>query len=172
MRNGMILLAIGASALTVAACSSTAPVNGAPSPQRSVSSPPGSGARWTASIRSVTRNRFDAPDSTRDRSYGTARWTRADLPSQSNVSVSFSYGGPERVLAWAILFGNCGTGSMTLMPLSTFPELEVTGGKAQIEATLPLEFATSGTYHIDLYRDRQGAAESVVGCGNLRYSGG
>ena len=172
MKKGMILVTIGAGALIVAACSATVPAKGvAAGPESSVSSQRGE-ARWTASIRSVSRDRFDAPDSSRAKSYGTARWSPGERPGQSNVSVSFSYGGAEKVLSWAILFGNCGIGSMTLVPLSMFPELEITAGHAKVEATMLFEFATSGTYHIDIYRDRQGAAESVVGCGNLRYSAG
>lgn len=172
MKKGMILMTLGAGALIVAACSATTPVKGAAAgPESSVSSPRGQ-ARWTASIRSVFRDRFDAPDSSRAKSYGTAEWRPGDRPGQSNISVSFSYGGAEKVLSWAILFGNCGIGSMTLSPLSTFPELEITGGNARVEATMLFEFATSGTYHIDIYGDRQGTAESVVGCGNLRYSAG
>jgi hypothetical protein len=57
------------------------------------------------------------------------------------------------------------------MPLSNFPELNVGGaGRAQVVATLPVELPTSGAYHVEVYRDRQGGAESVVGCGNLKYS--
>lgn len=172
MKHGIFMMALGTGAIILGARSGAFPVLHAASAKRATVSPAGE-PLWRASIRSVSRSRFDAPDSSRDRSYGSAEWTRASLPTQSKVNVQFSYGGYERVLSWAILFGNCGTGSMPLMPVSNFPEIEVTGtGHATIEATLPMEMATSGTYHIDIYSDRQAAAESVVGCGNLRYSGG
>ena len=174
MRIGMFLAAFGTGAVIIFACSAAVPVKGAaPGPEASVSPSLSGVPHWTASIRSVSRTRFDAPDSTREKSYGSAQWTRADVPTQSRVNLTFSYGGSERVLSWAILFGNCGAGSMSLLPVSAFPELEITaGGHAQVDATLMLELATSGNYHIDIYRDRQASAESVVGCGNLRYSAG
>jgi len=173
MKIWQFLAEFGAGALVIFACSSAVPVSGAPKPDASVSLPSGE-PHWNVTIRSVPHPRFDQPDSSaRERSYGSAVWSRGERPSLSKVSITFSYGGPERSLSWAILFGNCGTGSMTLLPISNFPEIEVgSGGHADVEATLTLELPTSGNYHLDIYRDRQGSPESVVGCGNLRYSAG
>jgi hypothetical protein len=171
MKHGMFLATLGAGALGLTACSQTVPMNGAAEPAASVSSlrEPG----WTASIKSVTESHFNVADSTRDRSYGSAQWSRGDRPTLSRVNLAFSYGGTERELSWAILFGSCGTASLPLIPISNFPELEVGGGgHAQVDATLSLELPTSGTYHIDIYRDRRGGAESLVGCGNLKYVSG
>ena len=126
--------------------------------------------RWTASIQSVKEDRINvAPDSVREKSFGSAQWTRGSGPTLSIINLTFSYSGPERDLAWAILFGPCGSASLPLIPMSNFPELNVnTGGRAQVNATLSVELPASGTFHIDIYKDRAGAVESVVACGNLR----
>lgn len=171
MKHGMVWAALGIAALGITACSSTGPVTGAPSPVASagLSGEP----RWTTTIQQEAQSRFNAPDSSRDRSYGSAEWRRGNGPTLSNVNLAFSYSGPERDLSWAILFGRCGSASLTVLPRSSFPELEVSGGgKAQLNATLSIELPTSGLYHIDIYKDRTGGAESLVGCGNLKYDPG
>lgn len=168
MNHGMLLTTFAAAAaLGLTACSKTVPVEGAPRPSASVS--PGE-RTWTTTIQQVDQSRFNAPDSTRDRSHGSAQWSRGDGPTLSRVNLVFQYGGTERDLSWAILFGNCGNASLPVLPLSAFPELDVTGaGRARFDATLSVELPTSGTFHIDIYKNRQGGAESLVGCGNLKY---
>lgn len=164
--------AIRASALGmgfgIAALAHAAPLGGSPEPASSISV---QGERkWTTTIQPVNQFRFNAADSTRDRSYGNAQWSAGMTPMQSNVNLVFSYAGTERGLTWAILFGRCGIASLPVVPTSTFPELDVSGGgRAQLNATIPIELPTSGTYHIELYKDRTGGAESMVACGNFRY---
>lgn len=171
MKHGMFLATLGAGALGITACSHTVPIEGAAQPAASVSS--SREPKWTTSIKSVDQNRFNVADSTRDRSYGSAHWSRGDAPTRSRVNLVFAYAGPERDLSWAILFGSCGSASLPVIPRSIFPELDVSGGgSAKVSATLSLEFPTSGTYHIDIYKDRQGGAESLVGCGDLKYVSG
>lgn len=169
MSHGMFLVSLGAVTLGITACSHTVPSEAATNPPTSVSS--SDAPRWTASIhQSVGQNRFSVPDSTHDRSFGSAEWSRSDRPTLSSVNLVFAYGGAERELSWAILFGSCGSASLPVIPMSSFPELDVSsGGRGQVNATLSLEFPTSGTYHIDIYKDRRGGAESLVGCGNLKY---
>jgi len=168
MKSAIILAAIGAGVL---ACSATAPVKGPGEPAGSVSS--GRGPAWTASIRGVTQSRFNVPDSSREKSYGSLRWSPGNPPTLSTVNLVFSYGGSERELSWAILFEGCGSASLPLNPISTFPELEVgNSGHVELNVTLSLQLPPSGAYHIEIYRDRRGGAESVVACGNLRYASG
>lgn len=173
MKRGMILSALGAGALSVAACSASVPVQGAGDPSAASSVSSSREPRWTAIIQNVAQTRFNMADTTRDRSYGSAQWSPDNRPTLSRVSVVFNYGGTERELSWAILIGNCGSASLPVIPISNFPELEVgSGGHAQLEAPLTLEFPISGSYHIEVYRDRRGGAEFLVACGNLKYSNG
>ncbi len=169
--KSLFIAAAGAGTMSLAACSHSVPVGGPVTPSGSISS---AGApRWTARLTSVMQSRGDIRQSTQDKSYGSAEWTDADVVSLSKVNLVFTYSGNERDLSWAILPGACGSASLPLLPLSNFPELSLAGGgRAQLTATLPIDLPTVGTYHIDLYRDRLGGIESVVGCGNLKYFSG
>ena len=162
----MLLTALGAGAFALAGCAKSTPVAGAPSPNANVSS---ASARWTANIQSVTQSRGDVAQSTRDRSYGSLTWTHGDGSQLTNASIVFTYAGQERFLSWAIVAGSCGTPSLPLIPLSNFPELNISsGGRAQVTTSLPIEFPTNGTYHVDVYKDRQGGMDALVGCGNMK----
>jgi hypothetical protein len=87
------------------------------------------------------------------------------------VHIQFTYTGPERDLSWAILYGNCGAASMMVMPLSGFPEIDLSaGGTAEINAQISTEFPVSGQYRLEIYKDRVGGEEAVVACGELKYS--
>jgi len=170
MKKRRFLVFIAAAASGFTACSQS-PAGGAPQPLASMSA---AEPRWTASIQSVKEDRINVPpDSVREKSFGSAQWTRGTGPALSVINLTFSYSGPERDLAWAILFGSCGSASLPLVPLSNFPELNVnTGGREQVNATLSVELPASGTFHIDIYKDRTGAIESLVACGNLRQGRG
>jgi hypothetical protein len=169
MNQRLLLATLSAGALGLAACAHTVPVEGGATPSASVSTP-GMG-KWSGRISSVTQNRADVAQSTRDNSYGSAEWTRGDGPTLSSVNLVFTYAGEDRELTWAIVAGSCGVAALPLIPLSNFPELSIgSGGRAQVTASLPIDLPSTGAYHIDIYRDRSGGAESLVGCGNLRYS--
>lgn len=175
MKKAILLATVCAGLIGVSGCARTVPVeraSGAPGPVTSVQA--SAQSRWTASIQPVSQeSRFNVPDSSRDRSYGTAQWRQGELPTLSRVTLAFDYAGPERDLSWAILFGPCGSASLPVIPRTQFPELDVSGGgSAQVTATLSVTLPTSGAYHIEIYKNRQGGAEAIVGCGNLKYVGG
>jgi hypothetical protein len=127
---------------------------------------------WTTRLRLVQQDRIsESPDSMRGRSFGSATWKLGETPTTSVVDLTFTYGGEERNLSWAILIGRCRTASLPIAPVSSFPEIEVTGGgAARVTATLPVELPRTGQYHIDVYNDRSGEEGSIVACGDLRFS--
>jgi hypothetical protein len=162
---------LSAGALALTACAHNVPVEGTATPASSVSTSSSGEGRWTSRITSVTQNRGDVAQSTRDNSYGSAEWTHGAGPTISTVNLTFTYAGSERDLNWAIVTGSCGMAALPLIPISNFPELHIgSGGRAQVTVTLPIDLPASGTYHIDIYKDRTGNAAGLVGCGNLRYS--
>jgi|SRR5688500_12142042 len=173
MRQRLFLAAFGAGTLgLLAGCAKSTAVEGAPSPSVSTSGGATATARWTANLQPVTQNRGAVAQTSRDRSYGNATWTQGAGPSLTSVNLVFTYTGQERTLAWAILPGSCGTPALPMIPMSSFPELNVGGsGRAQVSTSLPLELPSTGAYHIDIYRDRRGGADALVACGNLRYAG-
>lgn len=167
--KSMMYLAFAAVAFGLTACSHTVPIQGADEPERSMLP---NEPKWAANIRTVSQTRFMALDTARDINSSSFEWLRGERPGVSNVNISFTYAGSEHNLSWGILFGTCGSASMPLLPVSSFPELEVSvGGHIQLNAEISLDLPTAGNYHIDIYRDRRGGAEWLVGCGNLRYVG-
>jgi hypothetical protein len=169
MKQRMFLATLSAGALGLAACAHSVPVEGSATPATNVST--SGGGRWSGNIQSVTQNRGDVAQSTRDRSYGSVQWTRGDAATLSAVNLVFTYAGTERDLYWAIAAGSCGTAALPLIPLANFPALNVGGGgRSQVNAVLPIDLPSGGSYHVDVYRDRNGGTEALVACGNLKYS--
>ena len=131
---------------------------------------PEAGPWWTTRFRSVAPTHLDSGDSTRHSSYGTADWSPGDARALSKLHVKFTYSGRETELSWAILYGTCGTASLPVIPMSNFPELDLSaGGSTEVNTTLTLEFPLSGSYHAEIYKDRIGGEEAVVACGDLKY---
>jgi hypothetical protein len=129
---------------------------------------------WKSSLRMVQEDRIsESPDSVRSHgsAFGTAVWKYGDNPSTSVVELTFTYGGQERDLSWAILFGRCRSASLPVAPVSSFPELNMTGGgRVQVEARLATELPHRGQYHVEVYKDREGGEQAVVACGEFKYS--
>jgi hypothetical protein len=113
----------------------------------------------------------ESPDSIRGRSFGAATWTVGETPTLSVVDLTFTNGGDEKDLTWAIILGRCRSAGMPIAPVSSFPEIDASGGgAARVRATLSIELPKSGQYHIDVYKDRAGGEESLIACGDLKYS--
>ncbi|MEO5590029.1 MAG: hypothetical protein ABIS03_10620 [Gemmatimonadaceae bacterium] len=171
MKQKILLAAIGSAAIgMISGCAQNTAVGGAPEPSQSMATSQSS--RWTANIQSVTQNRGDVAASTRDRSYGSATWTTGQSAALSVVDLVFTYSGQERFLAWSILPGNCGTGSLPILATANFPEINIaSGGRGQVTASLPVELPANGAYHVAIYRDRRQGIDALVACGNLKYNG-
>ena len=158
-----------AAAASIAACASS---NAAPN--RSVASAqlPADAAQpqWTGNIRASVTDKLNESDSTRERSYGTVQWTPGATPAQSSVKIDFTYSGSARELTWGIYYGPCGNASLPVVTLSDFPELEMSsGGRTSVVASISLELPTSGAFHVEIFKDRSGAPEFAVACGNLKF---
>ncbi len=167
MKDLVIRSAVVAAVLVFAACS-----HSAPNPDFATPLALEANGRWTANIKPATQDRLSARDSTGGRSFGAAEWVQGKTPTTSSVFITFTYAGAEHDLSWAILFGACSSASLPVAPISNFPEIDVStnGGRGQASVSLSVELPTSGEYHIDVYKDRLGGLESVVGCGNMRHT--
>lgn len=159
--------------LGVIACAKTTTVETAPSPSKGVSAT-GEVVSWSGNITAVFESNSDVRQSSRGNGYGTVQMTRGENMTTTRVNVVYtSAGSTDHSLNWAVLPGRCGNGSVPLLPISAFPELQVGGdGRAQINVTLPFEFPTRGDYHINVYHERQSTLDQVIACGNLRSSTG
>lgn len=163
--------------MTIAAAASIAACASNPTPNKSVATAQTPGdvpqPRWTGNIRAIVTDKLNESDSTRERSYGSLLWTSGATPALSNVRIDFTYSGSARELTWGIFFGPCGNASLPVVTLSDFPELEMSnGGRTQIVAALSTELPTTGAFHVEIFKDRSGASEFSVACGNLRFNRG
>jgi len=165
MKDQFFLLTIGSGLLACAPAST--PVEGAAEPVRSASV--AAGGEWSANIQPVQSSSAEIRQSSRARSYGTSAMSRGSSNNLTNLSVVFTHSGNERFLSWAVLVGSCGSPAVPLLPVSSFPELQVgSGGRSQATVALPIEFPVGGNYHINIYRERQQSLEGLVACGNYR----
>jgi hypothetical protein len=173
MTNMRFVTTLSAISLAAMACATSTKVESAPSPSASISTS-GTVTRWSGNISAVLESNSDVRQSSRGNGYGTAQLAPGDSPSSTAVTVIYSSGGTsDRYLNWAVLPGRCGSGSVPLLPISNFPELQVGGdGRSQVAVTLPFEFPTRGDYHINIYHERQSTLDQVVACGNLRPTAG
>lgn len=129
--------------------------------------------RWSASIKMVHEDRVNENvDSVRaiGGSSGSASWRSGETPTLSVVDLTFSYGGTERELTWGIFVGRCRSASVPIVPVSSFPEIELTGGTVRVQAQLSLELPHTGQYHLNVYRDRSAEESTLVACGDFKYS--
>jgi hypothetical protein len=159
----------------VVACAKTPMVETAPSPSPSQGvSAAGEVVSWSGNITAVLESNSDVRQSARGNGYGTVQMTRGDNASTTRVNVIYSAAGStDRYLNWAILPGRCGSGSVPVLPISNFPELQIGGdGRAQVNVTLPFEFPGRGDYHINIYHERQQTLDQVIACGNMRSATG
>ncbi|HEX6576512.1 MAG TPA: hypothetical protein VF042_16205 [Gemmatimonadaceae bacterium] len=167
MKQKILFAALGAGMIAIAGCASSGTSGGTTAASSNVVL--GNNARWTSRLQSVTQSRADVGQSTRDKSYGEFTWSRGASQSISSFNLVFNYSGQDRFLSWAIVAGSCGSPSLPILPMGSFPELNVgTGGRAQVNGTLSIELPTSGAYHVDIYRSRQQSMEALVACGNLK----
>ncbi len=148
-------------------CAPSPAAEGKPGPARSSRAMPAT--RWTANIQSVTESRSDISQPQRARSYGSATMTQAQHNNLTSVSITFTHTGPDRFLNWAIYSGSCGSSSLPMLAITSFPELQVGGGgRAVLTADLPLEFPMNGSFYVNIYRERQQSLEGLIACGNFR----
>jgi hypothetical protein len=160
-----------AAAAGIAACAST------PTAKSSVATAqvPGDAPqpRWSGNIRAIVTDKLNEGDSTRERSYGTLLWTPGATSAQSTVKIDFNYSGSARELTWAIFYGPCGNASLPIVTLSDFPELEMSnGGRTSVVAAISTDLPTTGAFHVEIFKDRSGAPEFAVACGNLKFNRG
>jgi hypothetical protein len=89
---------------------------------------------------------------------------------RSRVRISFTSqsGGTSCIAQCAPLEGRCGTGSLPVIAIDNFPNIEVgSNGRAQLDTEIALGDSPAGEYHINVYVGGQ-QLESVITCANLK----
>jgi hypothetical protein len=157
-------------ALALAGCAKSVPVEGAQAPAP-VSTEAAGTSRWSGSFVAVTEARSDVRQAARGNNYGTITITGADSPRRTRVSLTYSTSSDVRFLSWAVLPDRCGSAGLPVLPITSFPDLQVgSDGRAQLTTELPFDLPTTGSYHVNIYKERRATLDAVVACANLRPS--
>jgi len=108
---------------------------------------------------------------TQSRIYGNVELVAVEGETpRSRVRLTFTTqtGGTSYTAQWALLQGRCGTGSLPVMAIDNFPQIEVgSNGRAQLDTELALGVPSTGEYHINVYVGGQ-QLDNVITCANLK----
>jgi hypothetical protein len=158
-------------ALALAGCAKSVPVEAAQVPAPASAVAAGTVARWSGNFVAVTEARSDVRQAARGNNYGTVTITGADSPRRTRVSLTYSTSSDVRFLSWAVLPDRCGSSGLPVLPITSFPDLQVgSDGRAQLTTELPFDLPTTGSYHVNIYKERRATLDAVVACANLRPS--
>jgi hypothetical protein len=105
----------------------------------------------------------------RDAASGTVDLT-APNAEQTTVLLDLEVQESDPVeLRWSVAPGDCGTGSIPLMTVYSFPEITLTNGHGHLERTFSMTMPTEGSYHVNVFRSGTvGQDESeVLTCADL-----
>lgn len=144
-------------------------------PSPSVSMQAGTGAvgpgllQWRGNFRSTRQQSGSGTDvSGLNVASGSILMTAQD---ERNTRVQLTISGPagqNAQLPWAVVPGPCRSGSIPLMPISSFPLLRMNDGRAELDQVVSFPLPTEGNYHINVY-DGNGTDEAdVMVCSELK----
>ena len=105
----------------------------------------------------------------RDRTTGSVKLVAAaESRIRATIDVSTSLTTPTNV-RWAVASGACGSGSVAILPVNEFPEINVSSnGRGQLSSDVPAALPTAGTFHVNLYWTDGHDESDVMTCANLR----
>jgi hypothetical protein len=92
-------------------------------------------------------------------------------PDDRNMHVQIAVSGPSDQsgqLHWALAPGQCRSGSIPLMPVSTFPEIHMSQGRGDLDRTITIPLPTSGSYHVNIYTGEGSDESDVLTCAELK----
>lgn len=168
------LLSLQTSILTLAACAtakSSDDVGAAPS--ASVATAPSSGGviKWTGSLQPMQQASGGLGPTGQNKAFGTVSLTSKGV---ERTAISISVSTPlssSTTLRWAVLPGQCGTGSLPIVGVERFPQIDVgNNGRGQLNAEMALALPTNGSYHVNIYWGNGQQLSDVMTCANLRKS--
>lgn len=101
---------------------------------------------------------------------GTAKLVAyAGTDDQFRVQVRFTSELGAQSLRWSIVAGNCGSGSLPLVPPHNLTTINVDGtGRVVFDGDFRSTLTAGRSYHLNLYGNNGNRLADVVGCANLR----
>jgi len=166
-----ITLTIATATLTalMVACGGSTSQNSGSTAQLSVREP-----QWTGNIRArESRSGMATPTKPPASYQGSVRLSRADGDiSRTNIYIMLSGPPPESTegMSWVLASGRCGAVEAPVLPVSAFDPLDVgSNGRGEKSVTVPFEFPTSGSYHVDFFSGHSARITDVLACADLKY---
>ncbi|HEU6451059.1 MAG TPA: hypothetical protein VFT57_06535 [Gemmatimonadaceae bacterium] len=100
------------------------------------------------------------------------RLTRVDGDiSRTNIYIMLSGPPPgsSEGMSWVLASGRCGALESPVLPVSAFDPIDVgSNGRAEKTVTIPFEFPSDGSYHVDFFSGHSARLTDVVACADLK----
>lgn len=156
--------------LAFVACATPKPVDnsGAVIPASPSASTSGT-VRWSGNLQPMQQQTGGLGPTGQNKTFGTVTLTSIGTDRTAfRISLSTSLQNSAS-LNWSVLPGQCGSGTMSLVPVERFPVIEVsTNGRGDLSSEMALTLPTSGTYHLNVYWPGGGQQlNDVMTCANL-----
>lgn len=124
--------------------------------------------QWSGRFRAVQQQTSSIDPRGRNVASGTVVLT-AQSATVTRARIDLS--GPvedSRQLHWAVAPGACLSGTIPLLAVNEFPDIDMRRGHGQLDQTLPITLPTSGTYHVNVYTGDGSDESSVLTCAPLK----
>jgi hypothetical protein len=169
-RGSLSLVMTTTAALAALSCASHTP---SPEASPSLSGAPASlslaSVQWEGSFQAVQQQAGNA-DAPRGRNNATGRVVlvasgKNSLRAKITLNAASA---TSQYVHWALVSGRCGSPAIPLLTVNQFPDISMSNGRGQVDADVPLELPTTGSYHVDVYWSNGQDQADVMTCANLR----
>lgn len=170
----MHLRRISTGILTIAAvtgCASTPPAvegpAGASNDRAAAIAAAGTPTRWQTMLQATQQRTAMAAPTAQQKTTGSVYLSEAGANrTRVRMTVSTDVRNASQML-WAIAPGRCGSGSMPIAGVQSFPVIEIgNNGRGELDMEIPITLPATGTYHVNVYNGGV-QLNNVVSCGNL-----
>lgn len=127
----------------------------------------GTPTRWQGTLQATQQRTGMAAPTSQNKTTGSVSLTEVG-PERTRVRMIVSTPvSSVSALQWAILPGRCGSGTLPIAVVSSFPAIEISNnGRGELDMEIPLALPTSGTFHVNVYRGGT-QLNNVITCANL-----
>jgi hypothetical protein len=127
--------------------------------------------RWSGNFQPVQIRSSSVGIRIQSRIYGTAELASVEgnaARTRARLRFTVQTTSGSFTVQWAVLSGRCGAGSLPVIPIESFPVMEVgSNGRAQLDDEVALELPQTGDYHVNVYLGGQNL-DNVITCANLK----
>lgn len=130
---------------------------------------PDNAVRWTGSLTPTQQRSGGMGPRSQSRAFGNVSIVALPGQERSRAQITVASSSQNVALPWAVLPGQCGTGSLPLMNVNSFPVIEVgSNGRGEISVEIPLSMPAEGSFHVNVYWPGGQQLDEVMTCANLK----